>query len=93
MRNNGSDCAAIYIEHMVNVVSDQSPKPFQTILAWITAIITAGYMLPWAIAATRGKANTGAIFWINVLLGWSIIGWVVALIMSLNSHQIVGIRE
>ena len=78
---------------MVRLVSDQSSKPFQTILSWIIAIVTAGYMLPWAIAATRGKSNTGTIFWINLLLGWSIIGWIVALIMSLNSHQIVGIQE
>ncbi|NLC97911.1 MAG: superinfection immunity protein [Actinomycetales bacterium] len=78
---------------MVRLVSDQSSKPFQTIFSWIIAIVTAGYMLPWAIAATRGKSNTGTIFWINLLLGWSIIGWIVALIMSLNSHQIVGIQE
>ena len=78
---------------MVRLVSDHSSKPFQTIFSWFIAIVTAGYMLPWAIAATRGKSNTGTIFWINLLLGWSIIGWIVALIMSLNSHQIVGIQE
>ena len=78
---------------MVRLVSAPSSKPFQTIFSWIIAIVTAGYMLPWAIAATRGKSNTGTIFWINLLLGWSIIGWIVALIMSLNSHQIVGIQE
>jgi hypothetical protein len=46
-------------------------------------------MLPWAIAATRGKVNSGAIFWLNLLLGWTVIGWVIALVMSLSAHQVV----
>jgi len=57
--------------------------------AWILAIFTALYMLPWAIAASRGKANHGAIGVINFLLGWSIIGWIVALVMSCGAHQTV----
>lgn len=78
---------------MARFVNDQSARPFQTIIAWILTIVTAGYLLPWAIAATRGKANTGTIFWINLLLGWTFIGWIVALVMSLSSHQIVGLRD
>lgn len=78
---------------MARLINDQSSKPFQTILAWIITLLTAGYMLPWAIAATRGKANTGTIFWINLLLGWSIIGWIIALVMSLSAHQVVGFQE
>lgn len=74
-------------------VTDKSGKPVQTVIAWIVAVLSAGYMLPWAIAATRGKANTGTIFWINLLLGWSVIGWVVALVMSLSSHQAIGLRR
>jgi hypothetical protein len=70
--------------------TDKSSKPIQTIIAWIIAILTLGYMLPWAIAATRGKSNSGAIGWLNLLLGWSLIGWIVALVMACNSHQIVG---
>ena len=30
-------------------------------IAWLVALITLGYMLPWAIAASRGKSNAGAI--------------------------------
>ena len=53
-------------------------------------VLTVGYMLPWAIAATRGKANHGAVALIDVLLGWSLIGWVVALVMACQAHQVVG---
>ena len=56
------------------------------VIAWIVAVLTVGYMLPWAIAATRNKSNTAAIALINLLLGWSLVGWVVALVMSVSSE-------
>ncbi|MFI5428579.1 superinfection immunity protein [Aeromicrobium sp. UC242_57] len=74
-------------------MSDKSGKGGQAVIAWIVAIVTAGYMLPWAIAATRGKSNSGAIGWINLLLGWSIIGWIVALVMACSAHRIVAVRS
>ena len=48
-------------------------------------------MLPWAIAATRGKANSGVIGWINLLLGWTVIGWIWALVLSLTAHGVAGV--
>ena len=47
-------------------------------------------MLPWAIAATRGKSNQAAIGIINLLLGWTFIGWIVALVMACQAHQVAG---
>lgn len=75
---------------MAKIQTDKTAKPIQASTAWIVAICSFGYMLPWAIAATRGKSNSGAIFWINLLLGWSVIGWIVALVMAAGSHQAVG---
>jgi hypothetical protein len=46
--------------------------------------------LPGAIAATRGKSNQAAIGIINFLLGWTLIGWIVALLMACTSHQMIG---
>ncbi len=57
------------------------------VIAWIVAVCTWLYMLPWAIAATRNKSNVGAIALINVLLGWSVVGWVVALVMACTSES------
>ena len=37
------------------------------------------YFLPWLIALARRKANKRAIFVLNLLLGWTVVGWVVAL--------------
>ena len=55
-------------------------------IAWVCAVLSFGYMLPWAIAATRGRSNVAAIGLINLLLGWSFIGWVVSLVMACQSH-------
>jgi hypothetical protein len=59
-------------------------------IAWIAAVITLGYMLPWAIAATRGRSNQAAIGVVDLLLGWTLIGWIVALVMACQAHQVVG---
>ena len=67
-------------------------KPVQAFVAWVVAILTLGYMLPWAVAATRGKINSGAIFWLNLLLGWTVVGWIIALVMSFSAHQAVATR-
>jgi hypothetical protein len=56
-------------------------------VAWIVAVLTLGYMLPWAIAATRGRSNTLAIALVNLLVGWTFIGWVAALVMACLSEQ------
>ncbi len=69
--------------------TDRSDKPIQTTVAWILTILTALYFLPWAIAATRGKSNSGAIGWINFLLGWTVVGWIIALIMACSAHQVI----
>jgi len=45
----------------------------------ILLISLAIYFLPTIIASIRHKRNTGAIFVLNLFLGWTLIGWVVAL--------------
>jgi hypothetical protein len=41
------------------------------------------YFMPTVIAYSRKKSNVTAIFVLNLLLGWTLIGWVVALVWSL----------
>ena len=43
------------------------------------------YFLPWIIALARGHHNAGAIFLLNLLLGWTVIGWLFAFIWSFTS--------
>lgn len=57
--------------------------------AWFWAIITLGYLFPWALAASRGVRNSGSIFLVNLLTGWTVIGWIAALVMASSRHQVV----
>lgn len=49
------------------------------------AVAIALYFLPGIIAANRGHPNGGSIFLLNLLLGWTFLGWVVALVWSVSS--------
>ena len=77
----------------MSVVTDKKARPLSAIISWVVTALTLGYMLPWAIAATRGKRNAWAIFWLTVLLGWTLVGWLVAVVMSLNSHNLVAVNR
>jgi len=44
------------------------------------------YMLPAFVAWRRGHRNTLAITALNILTGWTVIGWVVAFVWSLTAN-------
>jgi hypothetical protein len=43
------------------------------------------YFLPAIIAAVRHTHNATAILLLNLFLGWTVVGWFVALLMALSS--------
>ena len=45
------------------------------------------YFLPSLVAAHRSKDNQIAIFVLNTCLGWTLIGWVVALVWACTNEQ------
>lgn len=52
-------------------------------LIW-TALFLIAYFAPTWIAK---KGRRGSIFVLNLLLGWTLIGWVVALFMAVRSNE------
>ena len=50
-------------------------------------IIIVLYFLPTISAFERKKKNTSSIFVINFFLGWTIIGWIVALSWALSKDD------
>ena len=46
---------------------------------------TVMYFLPSIIALARSKRDLLAIFLLNLFLGWSVIGWIVALVWAAKS--------
>ncbi len=50
---------------------------------WILAI--AAYWTPSLVAGIRHVPNFGSVTVINLFLGWTVIGWIVALAMACRS--------
>jgi hypothetical protein len=48
----------------------------------LIVLIFALYFLPTLIAFLRQHKNKLAIFLLNLLLGWTVLGWVVSLVWS-----------
>jgi len=53
------------------------------LVTWLALL----YMLPTIIADVQQRTNTGAIAALNVLLGWTFIGWVVALVWAMTKGK------
>lgn len=50
----------------------------------LTVFGAVAYVIPSIIAIRRKHHSVGAIIAVNLLLGWSLIGWVIALVWSLT---------
>lgn len=48
----------------------------------LVVLILAGYFLPSFIAMLRNHKNKLAILLLNILLGWTVFGWVGSLVWS-----------
>jgi hypothetical protein len=57
--------------------------------AW-TLVVLIAYFLPPIIAGLRGHQNTLAIFVLTLLLGWSGIVWIIALVWSFTAVRRAG---
>lgn len=50
----------------------------------ILSVVTAVYLIPTFVAANVKHHNAAAIFVLNLFLGWTLVGWVLALVWSLT---------
>lgn len=58
-----------------------------TLLIYVLLLLLVLYVLPTAIAVHRRHPQQTPIFVINLLLGWTLIGWAVALAWALFNYQ------
>ena len=49
----------------------------------LVIILVVVYFIPSYIASNKKKRNAGAIFALNLFAGWTIAGWIVALVWAL----------
>jgi hypothetical protein len=52
------------------------------LFAVVVLLILGAYFLPTIIAIARGHRQAVAIFLLNLFLGWTMLGWVGALVWS-----------
>src|SRR5260370_9940698 len=77
--------------HDSQVLANATPA-----IAYVTPVAFGGYLLiaflfmsylcPTMIAACRHHRNATAIFLVNVFFGWSVLGWLIALIWSVTAN-------
>ncbi len=66
---------------------------FEALLGlYVVLVLVAIYFVPTIVACNKNKRNSGAIFALNFLTGWTLLGWIGALIWSLTIDNYV-IRE
>lgn len=52
--------------------------------AAVVVVVIAAYWLPMIAAWVNRAPSKGSVFVVNLLLGWTIIGWIVALAMAMR---------
>jgi Superinfection immunity protein len=50
----------------------------------VIGILLLSYLFPWMVAAGRQHHNRNAVLALNLLLGWTFIFWVAALVWALT---------
>lgn len=69
------------------------------LIFWIILMGIGGalYFLPTIIALTQHRRNVLAIALVNIFLGWSFLGWIVALVMAVTKDvqpiQVVHVHQ
>ena len=56
-------------------------------------LVLLAYFLPSMVAGGREHHNAGAIFALNLLLGWTGLGWVWAFVWSLTAVQKTAVQK
>lgn len=51
----------------------------------LIALLIGVYFIPSMVAADRKVSSVGSVVVINLFLGWTLIGWVVALAMAMRT--------
>ena len=81
---------AAFSDGLVDFAVNLVRLPF---LAIFLGIFLGIYFLPLIIAWRRSHHNTLAIFVLNFLLGWTLVGWVAALVWAVTAVPVVMVQR
>jgi amino acid transporter len=68
----------------------QTPPHVWGIRAGVVVLAAVLYFVPAHVAASRGKRNARAIFVLNFFAGWTLLGWVGALVWAVSLDAPLG---
>ncbi len=58
------------------------------IVLFVLAVLCVPYFVPTIIAFSRDKTNRFTILAINFFLGWTAVGWIVALVLAVKADNV-----
>jgi hypothetical protein len=67
---------------------NHQPTPGDIRMVILIGISAAIYFIPAIIAAMRSHHQTAAIVLLNLFLGWTLVGWVVALVWAVMNPPV-----
>lgn len=63
-----------------------NPDPTTPIILVIVVLLL--YFLPTIVAVVRGKSNMISISIVNVVFGWTVLGWIIALVWACSVQAV-----
>jgi len=69
------------------VWTDTDETILLTLILVIAVVGLFVYFLPTIIAKMRGHTDTGKIFWINLLFGWTVVGLIGCVVWSCSAFD------
>jgi len=70
-----------------NFISNHKENMFLLLGACVPLSIIPIYLLPWVVSVSNGHPSKTGIFVLNLFLGWTFVGWVVALVWAFTKPQ------
>jgi hypothetical protein len=69
------------------IAASTTSSGFSPLPLLILIVGGAIYFTPTIVAAVRKSSRLGVILAVNLLVGWTVAGWVVALVMAITSPR------
>lgn len=74
---------------VIGLLTNKGDPKALGLIALTTFITLEIYFAPTTIAHVNKKRNSGAIFFLNLALGWTLVGWVVAGVWAMAKEEVI----
>lgn len=63
------------------------PTPTGSDIGFGLMVLGLAYFAPTVVALMRGRGAAWRTFWVNALTGWTVVGWLIALVVAFGDHR------